>query len=57
VRVEFVGRRLTNLAEINLLVEFDLDGDNVANAVARIDAVRTSAFRRLQQDGLLLSST
>jgi hypothetical protein len=44
VRVEFVGRRLTNLAEINLLVEFDLDGDNVANAVARIDASEQALF-------------
>jgi uncharacterized repeat protein (TIGR01451 family) len=44
MRVEFVGRRLTNLAEINLLIEFDLDGDNVANAVARIDASEQALF-------------
>jgi hypothetical protein len=44
VRVEFVGRRLTNLAEINLLIEFDSDGDGVANAVARIDVSEQALF-------------
>jgi len=44
VRVEFVGRRLTNLAEINLLIEFDSDGDGVANAVARINASEQALF-------------
>ncbi|MEZ8218941.1 conserved repeat domain-containing protein [Candidatus Fervidibacteria bacterium JGI MDM2 SSWTFF-3-K9] len=44
VRVEFVGRRLTNLAEINLLVDFDLDGDDTADARAKIDASEQALF-------------
>ncbi len=44
VRVEFVGRRLTNLAEINLLVDFDLEGDAIADARAKIDASEQALF-------------
>ncbi len=44
VRAEFVGRRLTNLAEINLLVDFDLNGDAIADARAKIDASEQMLF-------------
>jgi len=44
VQAEFVGRRLTNLAEINLLVGFDLDGDATADARAKIDASEQVLF-------------